>query len=188
MYPSCFVCNVRVTCHNGHCHCALSSVVLLSSWCLPSVGGRKRAVRSCQDPRCDTLFQRPYVSTLIRSSYRSVSIRSSRTVRIVIPQYRRIVPKGAIATCALWEYNDTKARSGVVPELHKHVCKMGVGCKYAIRNFTLLYQIALGSWRSQHCIMKTASLLDNGRGCLLELPYEDYLYHPDVSMRRLVGF
>ena len=29
-----------------------------------SVGsrGRKRVVRSCQDPRCDAMFQRPYVS------------------------------------------------------------------------------------------------------------------------------
>ena len=59
-------------------------VVSLSS-CLPSVGCRKRVVRSCQDPRCDALFQRPYVSTLIRNSFRSVSIRSSHRVRIDIP-------------------------------------------------------------------------------------------------------
>ena len=58
--------------------------VVSSSSCLPSVGCRKRVVRSCQDPRCDAMFQRPFVSTLIRSSYRSVSIRSSRTVRFVI--------------------------------------------------------------------------------------------------------
>ena len=106
----------------------------------------------------------------------------------IVWQYRRNVLKSAIGTYALWEYNDTKARSGVVPELHKHVCEMGVGCTYAIRNFTLFHEIALISWSSQHSIMKAASLLDNGRGCLLELPYEDYLYHPDISMRRLVGF
>ena len=56
--------------------------VVSSSSCLPSVACRKRVVRSCQDPRCDALFQRPYVSTLIRTSFRSVSIRSSRRVRI----------------------------------------------------------------------------------------------------------
>ena len=47
--------------------------VVSSSSCLPSVGCRKRVFRSCQDPRCDALFQRPYVSTVIRSSFRSVS-------------------------------------------------------------------------------------------------------------------
>ena len=106
----------------------------------------------------------------------------------IVWQYRRNVLKSAIGIYAEVEYNDTKARSGVVPELHRHVCEMGVGCTYAIRNFTLFHQIARNAWNAHHAIVRTVSLLDNGRGCMLELPYEDYLYHPDVSMRRLVAF
>ena len=56
-----------------------------SSSCLPSVGCRKRVVRSCQDPRYDAVFQRPYVSDVDPYFVRTVSIRSSRSTRIDIP-------------------------------------------------------------------------------------------------------
>ena len=96
--------------------------VVSSSSCLTPVGCRKREVRNCQDPRCNALFQRPYVSTLIRISFRSVSIRSSRRVRIDIP-HRPPIPHTHIfktGTLPLCSYSYTYASHCAAAHLSSH--------------------------------------------------------------------
>lgn len=97
----------------------------------------------------------------------------------IIWQYRKNVFKVAIGTYArLVLGDDSKAGGFAQTEVEgKNKCELGVGCSFRIDDWTELHKIITSRIEYDTDVMKATSVLDGGRQCIFELPYEDFLYH-----------
>lgn len=112
----------------------------------------------------------------------------------IIWQYRRNVVKTALGIYSRAVFNDSTATGGIRREDLERIggaknrCKMGVGCSFRIDDFYLLHQIMSARIRQETEALDAISILNNGRNCVFELPYEDYLYWKKEIMEELFRF
>lgn len=109
----------------------------------------------------------------------------------VIWQYRKNVFKTALGIYARTVLNDSTATGGIgVKEMVgvKDRCDLGVGCSFPITQWKVFHEIMTGRIRQDTDMMKAVNVLDGGRNCMFELPYEDYLYDKEETLTELFRF
>lgn len=107
----------------------------------------------------------------------------------VIWQYRKNILKSAIGTYLRDVLGDRTSTGGIKrEEMVKDRCEMGLGCTFRIDQFDQLHKIMAKRLGIEREVMDTVNLLDNGRGCVMEVPYEDYLYYPRETMTDILKF
>ena len=107
----------------------------------------------------------------------------------IIWQYRKNVVKSAIGHY-LDEYLNDKTATGGIPlaDAGKDRCKMGVGCKFKIDNIPVFYETMKRRLSFEGEIVNAVHELDPTGSCTLEVPYEDYLYEREGTMRDIQQF
>lgn len=107
----------------------------------------------------------------------------------IIWQYRRNTLKHAVGEYAYRYLGDDRTKEGIKSEQDfKTKCDTGIGCSFEIKNMTAFHEILVGLVGVDQVIAEAASLIANGRDCLHELRYEDYLYYRKGSMTDLKQF
>lgn len=108
----------------------------------------------------------------------------------IIWQYRKNILKSAVGTYQREVLGDSTAIGGIqILESKKtERCDMGIGCTFRIDQFDELYKIILRRLTTEREIMDAVNILDNGRDCVLEVPYEDYLYNSRETMADIHRF
>lgn len=108
----------------------------------------------------------------------------------IIWQYRKNLLKSAIGTYQRDILGDQTAIGGIRHQemVGKDRCDMGVGCTFRIEQFDELHNIMAKRLIIERDIMEAVNVLDNGRGCVMEVSYEDYLYHSRDTMRDIMKF
>lgn len=107
----------------------------------------------------------------------------------IIWQYRRNKVKQAVGEYSVQALKDTSSVEGLrSAEQLKERCKTGAGCSFEVKNMTLFHNILVDSVRSDYLITEATEYMTRGRECLLELRYEDYLYHREGTMQDLKEF
>lgn len=115
----------------------------------------------------------------------------------IIWQYRKNVFKTTLGVYARVELGDYTATGGIkTTELDdvEDRCKMGVGCSFNITNFDKFHQLLTNRVTQDLEMVKATRVLDGdmspkgSRQCVFELPYEDYLYHKEDTMKDLYAF
>lgn len=67
-------------------------------------------------------------------------------------------------------------------------CKLGAGCTIEIENFYFLHRLLRETYASDRRIREAVNLITDGGTCIHPLPYEEYLYNRENSMRDLQRF
>lgn len=109
----------------------------------------------------------------------------------IIWQYRKNLFKTALGIYAEEVYDDDTATGGIkVKDLEKvdDRCDLGIGCSFAINEWGVFHEILTSRIRQDVHIMRAVKVLDGGRDCTFELPYEDYLYHKEDTLNDLFTF
>lgn len=107
----------------------------------------------------------------------------------IIWQYRKNVFKSAIGTYQKEVLGDATAISGIKKsDVKGDRCAMGVGCKFRIDNLDTFHEMLKNRLTYQNDISRAVEILDAGRDCVMELPYEDYLYYPRETIHDLQTF
>lgn len=107
----------------------------------------------------------------------------------IIWQYRQNKVKQAVGEYTVQALNDFSSVEGLrSAEEFKDRCKTGAGCSFEIKDMKLFHDILVDSVRSDYLITEATEYMTRGRECLLELRYEDYLYHREGTMRDLIEF
>lgn len=108
----------------------------------------------------------------------------------IIWQYRQNLFKGAVGEYSNRYLNDTSVVEGLRKDMPKEErCKIGVGCSYSINNIPFLHTIMKNMFRSQQSIVDAVhEISKDGRYCVRELPYEDYLYDREDSLADIFKF
>lgn len=107
----------------------------------------------------------------------------------IIWQYRKNMFKGAVGEYSHRYLNDTS----VVEGLHSNIsreerCQIGAGCSFRVDDFEFLHERLRSMIRSNRQISQAVSELVHDTGCVREVPYEDYLYDRNATMKDLMTF
>lgn len=106
----------------------------------------------------------------------------------IVWQYRRNVVKQAVGLYSNHYYNDSSSVMGLDRTEVKSRCEVGAGCSYAIDDFEFFHEMLMSMVASDAAIAHATYLLADGRDCIFDLPYEDYLYERDGTMKDLQTF
>lgn len=109
----------------------------------------------------------------------------------IIWQYRKNVFKTSLGIYRRVMFNDYTATGGIkVTDISngEKTCEMGIGCSFRIDDFARFHEIVVSRILQDIDVVKAVRVLDGDRGCVFEMPYEDYLYYKTESMRDLFGF
>lgn len=107
----------------------------------------------------------------------------------IIWQYRQNLFKASVGEYSARYLNDTSAVEGLRQNLTlTERCNEGVGCTFRIDNISYLHTILREKVRSHHLISKAVNLLSQADNCAREVPYEDYLYDREATMRDMIDF
>lgn len=116
----------------------------------------------------------------------------------IIWQYRKNIFKTTLGVYARVEFGDYTATGGIkttdLAAVGEDRCKMGVGCTFNITNFDRFHELLTNRITQDLEMVKATKVLDGGmseqgsRGCVFELPYEDYLYHKEETMKDVYAF
>lgn len=107
----------------------------------------------------------------------------------IIWQYRRQTLKQAVGEYSYRYYKDTSILEGLKTEEEvKSRCETGAGCSFKIEDMFFFHQLLTHIVRSDYLIAESAETIADGRDCIHELRYEDYLYHREGSMKDLNEF
>lgn len=109
----------------------------------------------------------------------------------IIWQYRKNVFKTSIGVYRRIVFNDYTATGGIKVEdveSDEDKCKMGVGCTFRIDNMTKFHEIVQNRIQQDIDMLRAVKALDGDRSCVFEMPYEDYLYYKEESMKDLFQF
>lgn len=108
----------------------------------------------------------------------------------IIWQYRKNLLKSAIGTYQRDILGDRTAIGGIKRDemAGKDRCDMGLGCTFRLEKFDELHNIMSKRLIIERDIMESVNVLDNGRGCVMEVSYEDYLYHPRETMTDIMKY
>lgn len=107
----------------------------------------------------------------------------------IIWQYRQNLVKQAVGEYSYKYLNDSSVLEGLRnKEAVNERCNRGVGCSFAITDFEFFHETLKDCVHSDLAIARGVHLLANGSSCIHALPYEDYLYNREGTMRRLQSF
>lgn len=107
----------------------------------------------------------------------------------IIWQYRRNLLKQAIGEYSYRYLSDDSILEGLRSEEEvKHRCETGAGCSFEIEDMNYFYDVLSTTFRSDFSIAQATHLLADGRDCIHELRYEDYLYHRKGALKDLFQF
>lgn len=109
----------------------------------------------------------------------------------IIWQYRKNVFKTGLGIYARMVYNDYTATGGIKTEDYKSEtdrCNMGIGCSFAIHDWDKFHAIITGRVQQDLEMVRAVKIVDDGRDCAFELPYEDYLYYKEETISDLFTF
>ena len=107
----------------------------------------------------------------------------------IVWQYRKNVFKSAIGTYQKEVLGDSTAISGLKKnEIKGDRCSLGVGCKFRIEDMPKFHDLLKNRVKYQDQISEAVRVLDGGRDCSWEVPYEDFLYYPQDTIRDLHKF
>ena len=110
----------------------------------------------------------------------------------IIWQYRQNLFKASVGEYATRYLNDTSAVEGLKKEMsRKERCKKG-SCSFKIENFSFLHDTIKQKFNSHNAITNAVHAINgndlNGNGCVREVPYEDYLYNRESTMKDIQKF
>lgn len=107
----------------------------------------------------------------------------------IIWQFRHNILKQAVGEYSYKYLNDSAVIEGLRNETAvKERCEQGVGCKFAISDMDFFHRTLTDCVHSDLSIVTSVRDLANGSECIYSLPYEDYLYHRETTLRRLFKF
>lgn len=106
----------------------------------------------------------------------------------VIWQYRRNLVKQAVGSYSIRYYKDKSSAMGLRGNETRSRCDVGSGCRYSINDMDVFHALLVKAYRNSEMIHTASMVLDDGRDCVFELAYEDYLYWREDSMRDLQKF
>lgn len=101
--------------------------------------------------------------------------------------------RGNMFKQAVGEYKYLKLNDFTVIEGLREKVNMTERCKYTkcgfrIDDYEFLHKQLTRFAVLDRWIMEAVDKIDNGRGCVMPLPYEKYLYHPEATMKRIHQF
>lgn len=107
----------------------------------------------------------------------------------IIWQYRNNLFKTAIGEYTHRYLNDSSVVEGLRRKMTKEErCKIGAGCRFRVQNMTFVHELLAGGVTCDREIANAVHLIADGRDCVFNLPYEDYLYAREDTMTRLLSF
>lgn len=107
----------------------------------------------------------------------------------IIWQYRRNTLKHAVGEYSYRYLNDESTLEGLRSEQQvRDRCKIGVGCSFEISDMQFFHSLLNQVLWSDFAIAEATSILSDGRDCVHELRYEDYLYHRQGTLNDLFQF
>lgn len=111
----------------------------------------------------------------------------------VVWQYRRNVLKAALGIYRARVLNDSTATGGIRRRDLRRVrgdrCRLGVGCSFAIDNWNALHTIMANRVRQEFDVVSAIGAVRPAvAGCVLDLPYEDFLADAPAAIARLYRF
>lgn len=107
----------------------------------------------------------------------------------ILWQYRKNLFKATVGEYSYRVLNDTAVVEGLRTNLSKKErCALGAGCSYKIEDLGFIHRTLLNKVKTQNQITQAVGLIDGGRGCVREVPYEDYLYHREETVRDIQKF
>lgn len=107
----------------------------------------------------------------------------------IIWQYRLNTLKQAVGEYSYRYYKDTSILEGLKTEEEVATrCEVGAGCSFKINDVSFFHQLLTHIVRADHLIAQSVQHIDDGRDCVHELRYEDYLYHREGAVQDLFEF
>lgn len=108
----------------------------------------------------------------------------------LIWQYRKNTVKSALTSYIKYEGGDDQNVGGLKTNMTlSERCKVGNGCKYTV-DIDAFYDRLVGHLDWTNTVTEAVRVLDAGRGCVWEGPYEDYLEDRDLfndNVQRFLG-
>lgn len=106
----------------------------------------------------------------------------------IIWNYRKNVIKSTLTEYVKTVLNDSQNVGGLQSNMTvDERCNVGKGCRYKVDVEKFHTMLNLGMTCNNE-ITAGVSALDHGRGCVWEVPYEDYLYHREATMADVQRF
>lgn len=107
----------------------------------------------------------------------------------IIWQYRHNIFKVAVGEYTLRNLNDSSVVEGLRRKMTKEErCKIGAGCRFRVDKMRSMHALLRNGVDCDEKIANAVHLIADGRDCVFGLPYEDYLYSREETMRRLHVF
>lgn len=106
----------------------------------------------------------------------------------ILWNYRENLFKKALGEYKRIHLNDTTVIEGLRSNLNvTERCKY-TKCTFAVRDIDAFYKLLRRMALNERLVTKAVENIDNGRGCVLPVPYESYLYHTEATMKRVHEF
>lgn len=106
----------------------------------------------------------------------------------LIWQYRKNTLKSALTSYIKYDIGDELNVGGLMRNITwEERCKTGKGCSHKV-DFDTFYDRLRGHVEWTDNVVDTAKILDDGRGCVWEAPYEEYLADRDQFVDGLQRF
>lgn len=107
----------------------------------------------------------------------------------IVWQYRRNALKQAVGEYSYRVLKDHSIVEGLKTEEEvAKRCDVGAGCTFPVEDFKAFHEILLSVTKSDFQIAEAAHLIADGRDCVHEMRYEDYLYHRKGAMMDILEF
>lgn len=106
----------------------------------------------------------------------------------IIWQHRKNILKQAVGQYSNHYFNDNSSRMGILKKDIGKRCSTGAGCSFKIEDLDYFHSLLKVMWKNDASVLSAAVRMDDGRGCLHELSYEDYLYNRKGAMGDLQDF
>lgn len=106
----------------------------------------------------------------------------------IIWNYRKNVIKATLTEYVKTVLNDSHGIGG----LHQNItvderCELGEGCRYRV-DLDRFHQMMKLGVRCNNEIISGVTMMDAGRGCVWEVPYEDYMHYREETIERVQQF
>lgn len=107
----------------------------------------------------------------------------------IIWQYRMNLFKSSIGEYSHRKLNDTSVVEGLRGNMTaEERCKVGAGCSFRVEDHKYFHTLLKDSVLGDKAISTAVHLISGGGSCVYALPYENYLYDRETSMRELQTF
>lgn len=106
----------------------------------------------------------------------------------IIWNYRENTFKKAVGEYKMLYYNDKTVVEGLHKRLNRsELCKL-TKCTFPIKDMDKFHFQLRRMSTNERLVTRGVKLIDNGRGCVLPLPYERYLHSPQAVMKKVHAF